>query len=88
MERYYFTFGSNPEFPYGRKDYILIEAANEDLACKLFQALHPNRPGSSCLNCASIYTGSQFDEIREKYYKGIGPVEIMMVQINGTENEK
>ena len=82
MNRFYFTFGSDPEFPYGRKDIVVVTAKDENMACDLFQAVHPNRPGSSCINCASIYAEDEFNEFRDKYYKGIEPVETIEVTVN------
>ena len=80
MNNYYFTFGSDEKYPYGRNDYVLVQAENLQQAIHLFQAVHPNRPDSIFVNCAFFYEEEQFNEFREKYYKDVLPVEIISVQ--------
>ena len=60
MSKFYFTYGSDPQFPfcYG---YTEIEAPDFPTATKIFRALHPNRPKSNSLNCAFFYTEEQFN---------------------------
>lgn len=79
MNIYYFTFGSDSRYPFGREDYVAIAAEDESKACDLFQARHPNRPESNCLNCASVYTEDEFNEFRDKYYKDRYPIEAITV---------
>lgn len=76
----FFTFGSDDHFPYGPNDYVEVEAPTGAEACRLFQALHPNRPGSGCLNCAFYYTEESFNTFRDKYYKGVEPIETITVR--------
>lgn len=82
MNNYYFTFGTHEAYPYGREDFIMITAEDMEEAAKLFQARHPNRPGSTCYNCASIYEEEEFNSFRDKYYKGRLPVEKIEVTVN------
>lgn len=78
--KFYFTFGSDERYPYGPNDYVEVEAENGTDACELFRVIHPNRPGSDCLNCAFIYSEDTFNKFRDKYYNGIEPVEIISVR--------
>lgn len=64
MKKYFFTFGSDPRFPYGREDFVEVHAVDLPAACELFRSVFPNRPGSDCLNCADYYTDEEFDTFR------------------------
>ena len=77
MTKTYFTFGSDPLYPYGQRDYVEVQAENIDQACELFQATHPNRPGSKYINCAFIYHEEEFRTIRDRFYGGRPPVEVI-----------
>lgn len=79
--RLYFTFGSDPAFPYGRDEYVVVEAESVELAIHLFQLVHPNRPGSSCVNCAAWYFEGQFNELYDKYYPGASPAEVISLSV-------
>ena len=79
MENFYFTFGSDPEFPYGRDDYVLIKADDVGTAVGLFRAVHPNRPKSNCLNCAFMYNEAQW-ELTKQYYIGVDPIETISIE--------
>ena len=79
--RLYFTFGSDPAFPYGRDDYVVVEAYTIEQAIALFQMIHPNRPGSHCVNCAAWYFEDRFNEFRDKYYPGVAPAEIIALSV-------
>lgn len=59
MQKFYFTYGSNEAFPF-QGGWTEVEASDMNTACKVFQAFHPNRPGSICLNCADIYSEEEF----------------------------
>lgn len=79
MQKFYFTFGSDPQFPYGRDDYVMVKAESGLQACNLFRAVHPNRKGSNFLNCSEVYTEEQFEPIWIKYYPGRPPIESITV---------
>lgn len=81
MNSYYFTFGSDPLFPYGRGSYVVVAAPCLEDAISLFKLVHPNRPGSNLLNCAAYYTENQFSEFRDRYYKDVQPSEVISLQI-------
>lgn len=59
MKRYYFSFGTDEQFPF-INGYIIIEAQNGKAACEIFKAYFPNRPGSSAINCSFVYTEEEF----------------------------
>ena len=79
MIKAYFTFGSDPRYPYGRNDYVEVEAENMWQACELFKSVHPNRPGSGCLNCAFYYPEEEFNKFRQRYYDR-EPIETITVR--------
>lgn len=74
---YYFTFGSDPEFPFGINNYVEVHADYEDQACEKFRSRYPNREGSDLINCAFIYTEPQWADVGERFYKGIPPVRVI-----------
>lgn len=74
MNRYYYTFGSNPAFPYGIDDYVEVTARTMHESTIAFRLKHPDR-SEDCLNCAFIYTEDEFNQIRDKYYGNVSPVE-------------
>lgn len=75
---YYFTFGTDKEYPYGIHDYVCITAESEPKARDLFKEKYPNRPGSPCLNFAFCYDESEFKDIKTKYYHDKDPVETIV----------
>ena len=79
MERFYFTFGTDPAYPFGINDYVEVEAENLEQAIHLFQAVHPNRPGSSCVNCAFWYSEERFRPLMYQYYP-MPPIETISVR--------
>ena len=79
VHSFYFTFGTDPLFPYGYHDYVLIICRDESEACKLFNTLHPKRLGSNVMNCAFMYNETQWELNTKKYYAGRDPVETIIV---------
>lgn len=67
--RFFYTFGSDPQFPFGSGEYIVIYGETELDADRKFRNRFPNRPGSSCLNCAFVYNESEWSSIEKKYYR-------------------
>lgn len=61
-EKFYFTFGRDPQYPYGIDDYVVVEAKGYCEACSVFNIVHPPREGSNLINCAFIYSEKQFME--------------------------
>ena len=81
MKNYYFTFGSDENYPYGRDDYVMVEAGDFTEAVNLFRAVHPDRD-NGCVNCAFWYSEEEWngDGGTSRYYKGIEPVETISVE--------
>ncbi len=78
MASYFFTFGSDERFPYGRNDYVEVIAENAHDACELFREHHPDRPGSEgIINCSFIYSDEKFNEFRNEFYPGRAPIEVI-----------
>jgi len=86
MNNYYFTFGSDPLYPYGRDDYVKVVAKSLSEACNLFNLVHPPRPGTDLINCAFMYSESQFLPMIPEYYNNAEPTEI--ISLNVTKNKK
>lgn len=69
--RFYFTFGTDPKFPFSEKDYVVVIARDINEAKDIFDKEYPPRiSGSRCSNCAFIYEEYEFDTIRYRYYNG------------------
>lgn len=76
MKNFYFTFGSDPQFPFGRDDYVLVKANDLGEAVRMFDLVHPRRPGSNCVNCAFFYEEDDFLRFKDEYYPG-DPIEVL-----------
>ncbi len=63
----YFTFGTNPAFPYGIDDYVVVIGADVKDCIKTFKDAHPNRPGSDAINCADYYGEHQWKRIPKEH---------------------
>ncbi len=74
-KKFYFTFGSDPAYPYGIDDYVVILAKNGYEAQMAFKAMHPNRPDSDSLNYAFDYTEKTWEA---QYYGDRPPVETII----------
>ena len=85
MSNFYFTFGTDPDFPFGPDDYVLIQCSDIGDAVRLFKALHPNRPKTNCLNCAFFYNEAQWQTGTKKYYEGRDPAETITVSRTGSQ---
>lgn len=69
--KFYFTFGSDPEYPFGRDKFVLVKANGLKAAILKFKARHPNRPGSNTVNCAAWYNEKQWARGRRLYKQPI-----------------
>lgn len=72
MTKFYFTFGSNPMFPFSRDEYVVIEADCMRKAVDIFNAVWQKRPGSNLINCSDIYDEEQWKET-EQFYRDQEP---------------
>lgn len=59
MQRFYFTFGTDPKFPY-HGGWVEVLAPNMKSAADAFKAHFPNDLDDSVLNCADYYTEDDF----------------------------
>lgn len=82
MNNFYFTFGSDPDFPFGRDEYVLVKAPNIGIAVGLFKAVHKNKPKYNCLNCAEVYNEAQW-ETAKRYYEGVEPIQTIEIRERG-----
>lgn len=79
MELLYFTFGSHPDYPYGREDYVMTVGTDMKDCIEAYKRRHPNRPGSDAINCADYYRKEEWDGyIYPEYHNGKHPVEVIL----------
>ena len=45
--KFFFTFGSNPRYPYGRDEFVEVHTDTGDQAAQKFKLAFPCRPGST-----------------------------------------
>lgn len=57
LSAYYFTFGSDPNFPY-QDGYVVVKARGRSEACKMFNHKFGTRDGM--VNCAFIYSAKEW----------------------------
>lgn len=76
---FYFTFGTNPQFPHGINEYVKVEARTMHEAEQIFRSVYPD-VHENCLNCAFVYTEDEFSQIKNVYYKDVEPVETLTVK--------
>lgn len=59
-KKFYFTFDSDPAYPYGLNDYVIVIAKNEYDAQMAIKAMYFNRPNSDSLNYVFGYTEKEW----------------------------
>lgn len=64
MNSYYFTYGTDPDFPFCG-GYTKIFANNMEEAVEVFRRKHPDRH-SNTVNCAFMYTREEFKKAFDK----------------------
>ena len=77
LQKYYFTFGSSSQFPFGVNEYVVIRAKDEAVARDIFGEYFPNPEHPDTLNFAFCYNEKEWDSIRNEYYPGISPSAII-----------
>lgn len=75
--RFYFTFGSDKQFPYGRGQYVVVKAQDIREAARKYKRKYPNPHDDEVLNCADYYSQQAWDERIKQYYGGTEPAEII-----------
>jgi len=80
MQKTYFTFGTDPNFPYGVTDYVVIEALTQELSLKEYMRRYPCRSDDT-LNCAFYYSEEEWVQVEAQYInRGVfSPVEHIVV---------
>lgn len=63
MHRYYFTFGTDPEYPFCG-GWVIIVAPSIRSAGQIFKAYYPNENDPEVLNCADYYSEEHFQELK------------------------
>ena len=58
MEKFYYTFGTDPGFPY-QQGWVEVHAANWETAHQIFRSHYPDRHLNT-LNCAFFYNETQW----------------------------
>ena len=74
---YFFTFGSDPQFPFGINEFVEVHADNPNQAAAKFKGYYPNRGGGNVLNCSSVYGEEKWKEIYKEYYNGRKPSRVI-----------
>ena len=62
----YYTFGSAKQYPYGREDYVLVEAETPKQCHSLFRVAFPD-VYEDTLNCADYYPEGEWEEVSRKW---------------------
>lgn len=76
-EQFYFTFGSDKDFPF-QNGYIVVKAKNVREAARKFKAKYPNTKDASVLNCSDYYCEEAWKMVLEDgFYVGQEPYEVM-----------
>lgn len=75
MKRYFFTFGSDPGFPY-RDTYLVVYAFSLKEAIAKFRKKHPDRH-ANCLNCAFFYTEEEWEGSENQKFYPVIPAEVI-----------
>lgn len=65
MNKYFYTFGTDPQFPYCR-GWVEVHADSWEAAHEKFRARFPDRH-ENCLNCAFFYDEAVFMQTRISY---------------------
>lgn len=78
MKVYYFTFGSDPAYPYERNEYVMVLGKDRADCIEAYRKKHPNRPGSEAFNAADCYPAEEWEKLKTRYYPGKEPAEILV----------
>lgn len=73
LTKVYFTFGSDPSFPY-QNTYIVVEGRTEKECLNIFRLKYPDRH-KGCINCAFWYSEERWNELG--MFKDKQPAEIL-----------
>lgn len=77
LKSYYFTFGSDPLYPY-QNTYLIVKARNKKEAIQKFRARHKDRvEGSNTYNAAFCYGSEQWEGSDNQRYYPEAPAELI-----------
>ena len=74
---YFYTFGTDPHFPFGINDYVEVHADDANEADQKFKSRFPCRRGSTLLNCAFIYNEENWEKVYREHYAGKKPAMVI-----------
>ena len=74
---YFYTFGTDPQFPFGIDEYVEVHADTANQADQKFKSHFPCREGSSLLNCAFVYSEETWNKFYEETYGGKKPARVI-----------
>lgn len=64
LKNFYFDFGSWEGYPYGRGEYVKVEAHDVKEAIAVYRYKHPDTdPLNPCVNCADYYDEEQWNQV-------------------------
>ncbi len=76
-KKFFFTFGTDPRFPFGIGEFVEVRADTIEQAAQKFKAAFPCRPGSTLLNCAFFYGEEQWRPIWTESYGRKPPIVVI-----------
>lgn len=74
---WFYTFGTDPEFPFGIEEFVEVHADTPSRANKKFMARFPCREGSTLINCAWVYPEAEWEKVYNEHYSGKRPAIII-----------
>lgn len=74
---YFYTFGTDPQFPFGINEYVEVHADDANQADQKFKSHFPCREGSTLLNCAFIYREEIWERVYREHYAGKNPARVI-----------
>ena len=74
---WFYTFGTDPEFPFGIEEFVEVHADTPSQANKKFMVRFPCREGSTLINCAWVYPEAEWEKVYNEHYSGKKPAIII-----------
>jgi hypothetical protein len=68
LKKYYFTFGSNEQFPF-QNTYLIVMADSLEEAIQMFRDQHPD-VHENTVNCSFWYTEEEWEKNCNLHYPG------------------
>jgi len=73
---WYFTYGSDPSYPFTRGEYVMVLASSYEEAVYKYQKKYPNKVAET-VNAAFIYSNAEWLRISAEYYDGVSPADVI-----------